>query len=157
MNAKRKQVTVAIMLGFGAALILLPSPAQETKPEGAAPLTELAIVEKVRAATDKALDYMEQKQDPQTGSWSANHAINGLATLAFLSSGHMPGRGKYGDTATKPGVLTRSQKFILKSAQPTGFISSSSKGMYEHGLATLALAEMYGMDPDPDIEDKLRK
>ena len=29
--------------------------------------------------------------------------------------------------------------------------------MYEHGMATLALAEMYGMDPDPDLEDKLRK
>src|SRR5437763_232287 len=97
----------AIMLGFGAALILLPSSAQETKPEGAAPLTELAVVEKVRAATDKALDYMEQKQDPQTGSWSGNHAINALATLGFLSSGHTPGRGKYGDTATKSGVLTR--------------------------------------------------
>ena len=29
--------------------------------------------------------------------------------------------------------------------------------MYEHGLATLCLAEMYGMDPDPELEDKLRK
>src|SRR5205807_1763225 len=29
--------------------------------------------------------------------------------------------------------------------------------MYEHGLATLALAEMYGMDPDPELEAKLRK
>jgi hypothetical protein len=28
--------------------------------------------------------------------------------------------------------------------------------MYEHGLATLALAELYGMDPDPALEQKLR-
>jgi hypothetical protein len=28
--------------------------------------------------------------------------------------------------------------------------------MYEHGLATLALVEMYGMDPDPELETKTR-
>ncbi len=161
-RAKRKHALGAILLGMIAVLALLPSSAQETKPESAAPLTELHIVEKVRAATDKALDYMEQKQEKQgvmAGGWSTNQAINGLATLAFLSSGHTPGRGKYGDSiedgVVKPGVLTRSKKFILKSAQPTGYISSSS--MYEHGLATLSLAEMYGMDADPDLEDKLRK
>jgi hypothetical protein len=79
--------------------------------------------------------------------------------LAFLSSGHTPGRGKYGDViedgAIKPGVLTRGKKYMLSKALPTGYISSGA--MYEHGLATLCLAEMYGMDPDPDLEDKLRK
>jgi hypothetical protein len=29
--------------------------------------------------------------------------------------------------------------------------------MYAHGLSTLALAELYGMDPDPDLEEALRK
>jgi uncharacterized protein YfaS (alpha-2-macroglobulin family) len=29
--------------------------------------------------------------------------------------------------------------------------------MYEHGLSTLACAEMYGMDPDPKLETRLRK
>src|SRR5207247_7336320 len=28
---------------------------------------------------------------------------------------------------------------------------------YAHGLSTLALAELYGMDPDPDLEEALRK
>ena len=94
-NPKRKRGFLAFPrlrfgLVFGALLAalctLLPSSAQETKPEGAAPLTELAVVEKVRAATDKALDYMEQKQDPQTGAWSGNHAINALANASICCS-----------------------------------------------------------------------
>ncbi len=108
------------------------------------------------------LDYLEEKQikeGPEAGSWNTNQAFNALAMLAFMSKGHVPGRGRYGDLieggAVKPGVLTRAKKYMLSKAQPTGYISSSS--MYEHGLSTLALAEMYGMDPDPDLEVKLRK
>src|SRR5262249_7760309 len=37
----------------------------------------------------------------------------------------------------------------------TGYVSFGT--MYEHGLATLALIEMYGMDPDPELEAKTRK
>ena len=114
------------------------------------------------AATDKALDWLESKQIKQgdnTGAWSTNQAFNALAMLAFMSSGHTPGRGKYGDViedgVVKPGVLTRGKKYMLSKAQPTGYISSGA--MYEHGLPTLCLAEMYGMDPDPDLEAKLRK
>src|SRR5262249_53994663 len=133
--------------------------AQEAKPT--APLTEEHLVEEVRKRTDKALDYLESKQikeGAEAGSWSTNQAFNGLALLAFMSAGHVPGRGKYGDVmdkgTLKPGGLTRGKKNLLSKAQPTGYISSSS--MYEHGLATLALAEMYGMDPDPELEAKLR-
>ena len=53
-------------------------------------------------------------------------------------------------------ILERGKKFLLASThKDNGFISFSS--MYEHGLATLALAEMYGMDPDPELEKTLRK
>jgi hypothetical protein len=136
--------------------------AREAKAGSAAPLTELKVIERVTTATDRALDYLEQKQvkqGPEAGSWNPNQAFNALAMLAFMSKGHVPGRGKYGDVieggVVKPGVLTRGKKYMLSKAQPNGYISSSS--MYEHGLSTLALAEMYGMDPDPDLEEKLRK
>jgi hypothetical protein len=120
-------------------------------------------VERVTQATDKALDYLESKQSKSgeaAGSWSGNMAINAVAMLAFMSKGHVPGRGKYGDTleggAVKPGVLTRAKKYVLAHANHrTGYLSSSS--MYEHGLMTTALAEMYGMDPDPELEETLRK
>jgi hypothetical protein len=152
--AARLGLLLVLILG---AITLTSSSAQETKPETAAPLTELRIIEKIRAATDKGLDWLEQKQVKQgamAGSWSANNAMNALSILAFLSSGHVPGRGKYAG-GVEGGVLTRAKKYLLKTGRQDGYISSSS--MYEHGLSTLALAELYGMDPDPELEDKLRK
>ena len=62
----------------------------------AAPLTELKVIERVTTATDRALDYLEQKQikdGPETGSWHTNQAFNALAMLAFMSNGHAPVRG----------------------------------------------------------------
>ncbi|HMC64659.1 MAG TPA: prenyltransferase/squalene oxidase repeat-containing protein [Gemmataceae bacterium] len=134
----------------GLALALLagaqaPNPASPT----AAPLTEMRIVERVHAATDRGLEYLRRKQRPD-GGWANNHAINGLALLAFMGRGHVPGRGPYKD------VLEKGKKYLLATANPgTGFVAFGS--MYEHGLATLALAELYGMDPDPQLEEKLRK
>jgi hypothetical protein len=147
-----------------------PASRERQRPEqAAAPLTEVKIVERVTAATDRALDYLERKQAKEgadAGSWSAgNNAINALAVLAFLGRGHVPGRGKYGDTVergvVKPGVLTLAKKFILSRAGKTpgreGYLAVGGGRMYEHGLATLALAELYGMDPDPELEAVLRQ
>jgi hypothetical protein len=157
-------LAVAAACGLAFSLALL-SQAREAPPAapGAAPLTEVGVVERVTAATDKALDWLKSKQikkeGPEDGSWSPNLAFDALAMLAFMSKGHTPGRGTYGDLVVngnlEPGVLTRGKKYLLSKAQPTGYISSGA--MYEHGLSTLCLAEMYGMDPDPDLEDKLRK
>src|SRR5207248_3117390 len=94
-----------------------------------------------------------------------------LAVLAFLSRGHVPGRGKYGDVVedgvVRPGVLTRAKNYMLAKVAPVGGAPAAGQpdrrplflggSMYEHGLATLALAEMYGMDPDPRLEDPLRR
>jgi hypothetical protein len=114
----------------------------------AAPLTEMRVVQKVNASTDRALAYLASKQNAD-GSWHSNQATNALALLAFMGRGHVPGRGPYRD------VLEKGKRYLLATANPkTGYISFSS--MYEHGLATLALAEMYGMDPDPELEEKLR-
>jgi hypothetical protein len=130
--------------------------AQEKKPEPTPgsttvdPLTEIKVVERVRSATSRGLDYLRDKQRPD-GGWHNNHAVNALALLAFMGRGHTPGRGPYRD------VLEKGKKFLLNnSASPTiGYRSMGT--MYEHGLATLCLAEMYGMDPDPELEKKLRE
>ena len=155
--------TLSLLSFGGAQTPVAPNPG--TAP---APANEMEVVRRVNAATDRALDYLEKKQikeGPQAGAWRAdNNAINALAVLAFLSRGHVPGRGKYGDTvegdSVKPGVLTRARNFLISTSSKIpgreGYLAAGGGRMYEHGMATLALAEMYGMDPDPELEAKLR-
>jgi hypothetical protein len=115
----------------------------------AEPLTETEVIERVTKSLDRSMEYLRAQQRPD-GGWHNNHAVNGLALLAFMGRGHVPGRGPYQD------VLERGKTFLLaNSNKETGFLAYGT--MYEHGLATLAMAEMYGMDPDPELEEALRK
>src|SRR5262249_55134613 len=102
------------------------------------PLTEIKVVERVRTRTTRALDYLRSKQRPD-GGWATNNAVNALALLAFMGRGHTPGRGPYRD------VLEKGKKYVLSTAnKDTGYLAVGGGRMYEHGLATLALVEMYG-------------
>ena len=106
-------------------------------------------------AIDKGLAYLltVQKKD---GSWDSNgeggHAvgITSLALMAFMSKAHFPGFGQYGDQ------LDRGMKWLLKQARerPDGYLGTV---MYEHGLATLALSELWGMARDPEDDDAIQK
>lgn len=146
----RTAPAAALMLVAGLVMTTGSARAQGQKAAPSAdPLTEIKVVQRVTAAVDKSLDYLASKQNPD-GSWHRNNAVNAVALLAFMGRGHAPGRGPYRD------VLKRGKTFLLSGANATtGFVSFSS--MYEHGIATLALSEMYGMDPDPELEEKLRK
>jgi len=119
----------------------------------AAPLTEAKVVERVTVALDRSIKYLADKQQPD-GSWHTNQAVNGLSLLAFMGRGHVPGRGPYADK------LEAGKKFILRKQTDAGIFASPTPShgpMYEHALATLAMVEMYGADPDPALEEKLRK
>jgi hypothetical protein len=77
-----------------------------------------------------------------------------LATLALMVDGSVPGRGPCGKE------VARGVAYLLKSAQPTGLIhadKSQFAPMYNHGLSTLCLAEVWGMTRQPDILPVLKK
>lgn len=96
-------------------------------------------------AVTKGLQALAAAQAPD-GSWGGprfqrNVALTSLACLAFMSDGHLPGRGAYGAN------VERGLDFVLSSIAETGLVAAdTSHGpMYGHGFATLFLGEMYGM------------
>lgn len=105
-------------------------------------------------AIDRGLDYLLtiQKKD---GSWDSNGegghavAITSLNLMAFMSKAHFPGFGPHGEE------LDRGMKWLLKEAKkrPDGYLGTV---MYEHGLATLALSEMWGMSRNPEDDDAIQ-
>ncbi len=86
------------------------------------------------------------------GSYPHNTAITSFALLAFLSQGHLPNQGLYGPEVAK------GCRFLLASARADGYLVGTRGGnMYSHAMATLALAEMWGMTGDKDIKPVLTK
>ena len=94
----------------------------------------------VREIYDRGLLWLENTQD-ESGGWSktggmSGGGVSGLALMAFLASGEDPNFGKYSIPVRK------SIQSIIRGQNPnTGYLGDS---MYQHGFATLALAEAYG-------------
>ena len=88
----------------------------------------------------KGLEYLVKNQQPN-GTWGNDYysrepGVVGLAILALLAHGEDPNFGPYSKT------VKRATDYLLKQQNSsTGMIGSS---MYNHGFATLALAEIYG-------------
>jgi hypothetical protein len=110
-------------------------------------------------AIQRALEYLHNSQDKTDGSWRAggrtkSTAITGLSVMAFLSAGHVPGEGPYGETVEK-GV-----RWVLKQQQENGIFLAptyeANHEMYHHGICTLMLAEVAGMTRGP-LADEIKE
>lgn len=112
-----------------------------------------------QAAIDRGLAWLAGRQEDDgsfSGSgYSRNISVVSLGGMAFLSGGHTPGRGEYGQQ------VNRCVNYVLQATDESGFIcipASTSHGpMYDHGFATLFLSEIYGMSPDSEIREKLAR
>ena len=106
-------------------------------------------------AVDRGLAYLASNQDRE-GAWSAgyrgkNPAITALGVMAFMSAGHIPGEGKYGDH------IKRGIEYVLRAQAPNGLIATEGHyEMYQHGICTLMLAEVVGMT-EGKLADEVRK
>ncbi len=109
------------------------------------------LTAKASQAIDKGLKYLLANQRAD-GSWASSEsgdravAITSLALMAFMSRAEFPGYGPNGD------ALNRAKDWLLARAKeaPSGYLGST---MYEHGLAILALTEMWGMTRDLKEDD----
>ncbi len=148
-------LALAAVLTLAAAL---PAGAGEDRSDE--PLTGEELTPEVIAAVGRGLDYLARNQDRDGsfggggGPGGANAAVTGICGMAFLAQGNVPGRGKYAKNVEK--VVD----WMLKCGdQRTGLLhgpQTSHGVMYEHGFATLFLAEAYGMTQDDKIKRRLQ-
>ena len=112
-----------------------------------------SLVQEIDETYRKGLEFLAENQE-ETGCWTDNSygsqpGVVGMAILAFLARGDDPEFGPYRL------YVKRAMNFLLKQQnQETGYIGSS---MYNHGFATLALAEAYGLTNDLRLGPALEK
>ena len=75
----------------------------------------------VDRAIERGLDTLQVMQDKREGCWRdrnnrPNPAVTGLAVMAFLSAGHVPGEGRYG------AVVEKGIRWVLRKQQPNGLV-----------------------------------
>ncbi len=149
-----------IVLLFGVALVvtLTTTSAADQASETTEGNTEFSLSPeqwlKIDESVDRALEFLISQQD-QDGSFrtfqTGQPGVTSLCVLAFLSRGHVPGEGPYGD------VMTRSINFVLSKQRDDGLLfdipigqfyshgSPAKTGIYNHAITGLMLAEVYGM------------
>lgn len=165
-NSRRHFLAAAgSLLGAGAASQLFTKVARaqkQPKDDSRGNIERVAgqlITPATQQAIDRALAWLANRQNDDGSfggsGYSRNIAVVSLAGMAFLSAGNTPGRGEYG------GHLNKCISYVLNAADESGFISipsTASHGpMYDHGFATLFLAEIYGMTPDSEVREKLHR
>lgn len=117
---------------------------------------EVKLDEETLKAIELSLDWLKDRQNPD-GSWGDsqyphNTAITSFALLAFMSQGHLPNQGKYGPEVAK------GARYLLASARESdGYLIGRNGNMYCHGMATLALSQLYGMTQDEELLETLER
>lgn len=115
------------------------------------------VDEETEAVIRGAVRFLAAKQLPN-GSWGITDyerrhpiAMTGYSLMALLASGNLPGEGEQGKVA-RAGL-----QYLLEAARPDGTFGDRTIGqyMYNHGIASIALAELYGETQAADIKPKL--
>lgn len=103
------------------------------------------------AAVQKSLEWLKQHQH-EDGSWGETHrvAATGLALLTYLGRCETPLSEKYGES-----VLKATTFLINRCNANRGLMTDQANdplALYEHAIATMALAEAYVFNKQLNIE-----
>ncbi|NIP96654.1 MAG: terpene cyclase/mutase family protein [Akkermansiaceae bacterium] len=149
-----------LFAALAGALLLLSPPAVVQAQEDSGQVVGVArLTPEVRASITKGLEWLakEGNQNPD-GSWGSSSnpvAETSLSLMAFMLKGYVPGRGgRYGR------VMDNAITYLInKGRDQRGFLGTPNNhaGMYEHGLAVLALSEAWGQSKNPRLKTSLRR
>ena len=152
-----KAVATSVLLALLATLVGAPA-AQPAIPEPSSK-DPVVIDDKTEAVVKGALKWLASKQSPN-GAWAASDeeqrhpiAITGYTLMAFQAAGQLPGEGEFGKN------VTAGMQYLLDSTAADGIMGNRNNGqyMYGHGVAAIALAELYGQTRAQAMRPKLER
>jgi len=127
--------------------------ANAAAPKPLAAVLSAAKWRQVEECVDRALVYVAARQTDD-GSFptipSGQPGVTSLCVMAFLSRGHQPGAGLYGER------INRAIDFVIACQRADGLLSKDAPGaqwqryeashtaIYNHAIAGLMLGEVYG-------------
>ena len=95
------------------------------------------------------------------GSWSASEsrrdehavAMTGYVLMAYMAAGNLPEQGEFAKQ------VSGGMNFLLEAIGTDGVFRGVDGGkyMYNHGIASIALAELYGETRNPGMREKLQR
>ncbi len=147
---KRIALTATLLASLGFCVLAAPAPTRKD---------EVVVDEKTEAVIKGALRWLGSKQLPN-GAWGSageetRHpvAITGYVLMGFLAAGQLPGEGELGKN------VSLGTQYLLDQIRPEGTFADRNSGqyMYGHGIASIALAEIYGQTRSPAMRPKLEK
>lgn len=150
---------------FAAAIVFVTVPlalAHGAEPSSPPELLTPDQWRRLERSVDAGLKFLATRQKAN-GSFETlelgQPGITSLCILAYLSRGHLPHEGVYG------GLLDRAIEFVLRSQQGDGLLFGMpvngrewgdrrhKTGAYNHAIAGVMLAEVYGMTRGDNSDD----
>jgi hypothetical protein len=141
-----------IVMSLATVCLIASAPLPASAQEAMQHTSVVRLTPEVKKAINRGLEWLEKAQ-LEDGSFGTGNKPGGaaLALMSFMVQGHVPGEGKYGK------VMNKAIDFLI-SVEKDGYIhDKTSRGMYEHGLAVLALSEAWGQSQDPRIRQTLMR
>jgi hypothetical protein len=113
---------------------------------------EWEVTPEGQKALARGLQWLARNQGPD-GNWGSNDlGLVSTGLLAYIADGHLPNRGRFGSNVQKAmDYVVRNE--VVRDGKPTGLlnIAEPRRGMYNHGLSTFVLGQLYGMTNDQRV------